>query len=427
MHPIIFSIGPITIYSFGVMLAIAFLASGNVVERELRREGLDPELASSFVLWAAIGGLVGSRLLSFVDDWKGFLADPLAFVFTGAGFVFYGGLIGGFATVSMFIWRRGLPWGVMVDCCAPALAVGQAIGRIGCLLAGDGDWGTPTTLPWAMRFPNAIIGWDAWVQSSGLPADVLVHPAPIYETLGYTTVFLILWSLRRRVHQPGTMFWLYLILSPTVRFCVEFIRLNPKLAYGLSEAQLISIFLVTLGSIQLVRSRGFGVRAAALILVALVGAGCDPGSALVGKPAPDFALSDLDGRTVRLANLKGRVVFVNVWATWCEPCRQEMPSMQALYERFGGDDFEMLAVSADTGDGADVRAFAESLALTFRVLRDPERQVSSRYRVTGYPETFLIDRNGKVVSHTIGPHHWSTPTTFTAVRRLIESGEWTGL
>ena len=110
MHPVIFSIGPLTVYSFGVMLAIAFLTAGNVVQRELSRKGLDPEFASSFVLWAAVGGLAGSRLLSFVDDWAGFIADPLAFVFTGAGFVFYGGLIGGFITVSVFIRRHGLPY-----------------------------------------------------------------------------------------------------------------------------------------------------------------------------------------------------------------------------------------------------------------------------------------------------------------------------
>jgi phosphatidylglycerol:prolipoprotein diacylglycerol transferase len=277
VHPIIVSIGPITIYSFGVMLALAFLASGNVVERELRRKHLDPELASSFVLWAAVGGLVGSRVLSFVDDWDGFVADPFAFVFTGAGFVFYGGLIGGFATVSLFIWRRGLPWAVVTDCIAHSLAVGQAIGRIGCLLAGDGDWGVPTTLPWAMRFPNAIIGWDAWVQANGLPADVLVHPAPIYESLGYATVFLVLWSLRKRPHPPGVMLWLYLILSPMVRLLVEFIRINPKIAYGLSEAQLISMVLITVGTVQVWRAGGLRALAPAR-------SGAAPDGAEVAEP-----------------------------------------------------------------------------------------------------------------------------------------------
>jgi peroxiredoxin len=164
----------------------------------------------------------------------------------------------------------------------------------------------------------------------------------------------------------------------------------------------------------------------AVLALVVAAAGCQRGSALVGQPAPDFALSDLAGRTVRLANLKGRVVFVNVWATWCEPCRQEMPAMQELYERLRGPDFELLAVSADPGGGDDVRAFAAALGLTFPVLRDPEQQVASRYRVTGYPETFVVDRNGIVVSHTIGPAHWSRPESLTAFRRLLETGEWTG-
>jgi len=256
VHPVIFSIGPLTVYSFGVMLAIAFLTAGNVVQRELSRKDLDPELASSFVLWAAIGGLVGSRVLSFVDDWTGFIADPLAFVFTGAGFVFYGGLIGGFITVSAVIWRRGLPYWKITDCIAPGLAIGQAIGRIGCQLAGDGDWGTPSTLPWAMSFPNAIIGWEQWTHENGLPIDVRVHPAPIYETLGYGLVFLALWRRRLSPHPDGYILWLYLLLSGAVRFLVEFIRINPRFAYGLSEAQFISLAIMAIASVQIWRSSG---------------------------------------------------------------------------------------------------------------------------------------------------------------------------
>ncbi len=256
MHPIIFSIGPLTVYSFGVMLAIAFLVAGNVVQRELERKGLDPELASTFVVWAAVGGLVGSRVLSFIDDWNGFLADPLAFVFTGAGFVFYGGLIGGFITVSFVIWQRGLPYWKITDCIAPALAIGQAIGRIGCQLAGDGDWGKPTTLPWGMSFPNAIIGWEEWTRESGLPIDVRVHPAPVYETLLYGLVFFVLWRRRLTPHPDGYILWLYLLLSGAARFLVEIVRINPRFALGLSEAQFISLAIMAIGAVQIWRSSG---------------------------------------------------------------------------------------------------------------------------------------------------------------------------
>jgi phosphatidylglycerol---prolipoprotein diacylglyceryl transferase len=254
VHPILVSFGPITVYSFGVMLALAFLTAGNVLGRELGRRGMDPELASSMVLWAAVGGLAGSRLLSFFDDWQAFVAHPLEFIFTGAGFVFYGGLLGGFATVTLFIWSRGLPWLRVSDSIAPGLAIGQAIGRIGCLLAGDGDWGTPTTVPWAMRYPNAIIGWDSWLKANNLPLDTLVHPAPIYETIGYGAVFLVLWSMRRSRQPDGMILWWYLLLSATVRFLVEFVRVNPRVAFGLSEAQLVSLVLIAVATILIWRS-----------------------------------------------------------------------------------------------------------------------------------------------------------------------------
>jgi peroxiredoxin len=169
-------------------------------------------------------------------------------------------------------------------------------------------------------------------------------------------------------------------------------------------------------------------RLAAVLLVAVAcGAGCQRSGGLVGQAAPQFSLADLEGNAVRLANLKGKVVFVNVWATWCEPCRQEMPAMQALYATLGGPDFEMLAVNSDQSDRAVVERFVETLRLGFRVLPDPDLQVASRYRVTGYPETFVIDRNGTIVAHEIGPRHWDAPESVAAFRSLIEQGTWPGL
>ena len=169
------------------------------------------------------------------------------------------------------------------------------------------------------------------------------------------------------------------------------------------------------------------LRATLAVVVALVVvAACQRGGTLVGKQAPEFSLSDLSGRTIRLANLKGRVVFLNVWTTWCEPCREEMPSMQALYERLHGPDFEMLAVSADQEGRAVVERFVRDFALTFPVLPDPDLQIAGRYGVTGYPETFIIDRNGRVLAHQIGPRQWDAPQSHTVLRRLIERGEWAG-
>ena len=162
----------------------------------------------------------------------------------------------------------------------------------------------------------------------------------------------------------------------------------------------------------------------ALLLAACSRSG---GGGLVGKPAPEFSLADLKGNAVRLANFKGRVVFVNLWATWCEPCRQEMPSMQALYTTLAGRDFEMLAVSSDQSKREVIERFVLANQLTFPVLLDPDLQVADRYRVTGYPETFVIDRNGTIVAHEIGPRHWDAPDSVAAFRTLLERGEWVGL
>ncbi len=249
MHPVILRLGtlhlgsvdiPVAIYSYGLMMAIAFLTAGYLTGKELTRKGFEGELAWTMMFWAAVGGLGGSRILAIVDDWSGYVADPIHGIFSGAGFVWYGGLIGGFLAVSWVIYRHALPWLVAVDCIAPGLALAHAIGRIGCQLAGDGCWGRETTLPWGMAYPNAIVGWN-------YPPGVCVHPTPVYEMLAYGAIFTFLWSIRRRPHANGTLFWWYLVLGPTARFLVEFVRINPPVVAGLSQAQLISLALVAIG------------------------------------------------------------------------------------------------------------------------------------------------------------------------------------
>jgi peroxiredoxin len=135
--------------------------------------------------------------------------------------------------------------------------------------------------------------------------------------------------------------------------------------------------------------------------------------------APDFAVPDLAGRAVRLSAFRGKVVLVNLWATWCPPCRDEMPSMERLYGRLRGRDFELLAVSEDEDGKEVVEPFVKQLGLSFPVLIDPERQVGDRYGVWGYPETFVIDRNGLVVERVIGPRDWASPASVAALEALI--------
>lgn len=253
MVPVLLQLGPFTIYSFGAMMALAFLMAGYAVSVELERKGFDPEHAWSIVLWAAVGGILGARLFVIFGDWRGFLAQPLSYVLTGAGFVWFGGLAGGFVSVTLYLRREKIPWLTAVDCIAPALALGHAIGRIGCQISGDGDWGQATTLPWGTTYPEAIIGWNEWLASAGLPPDARVHPAPVYETLAYSLVFVVLWVLRSRNLRPGSMFWLYLVLSSVARFGIEAVRVEPVVAAGLTEAQWISIPLTLAGIVLLAR------------------------------------------------------------------------------------------------------------------------------------------------------------------------------
>jgi cytochrome c biogenesis protein CcmG/thiol:disulfide interchange protein DsbE len=144
-----------------------------------------------------------------------------------------------------------------------------------------------------------------------------------------------------------------------------------------------------------------------------------------GFPAPDFTLSDLNGRRIRLSDLRGHVVFLNVWATWCPPCREEMPSMERLYRRLQDTSFIMLAVSVDEGGAETVRRFVDRVGISFPVLLDPRGTVPSRYGVTGFPETFIIDRQGQVIQHTIGPEDWDSEAVYQYIVKLLQADSGT--
>jgi peroxiredoxin len=139
-------------------------------------------------------------------------------------------------------------------------------------------------------------------------------------------------------------------------------------------------------------------------------------------PAPDFAARDLHGNTVRLSDLRGKVVFLNLWATWCEPCRQEMPAMEVLARDLAGDSFAMLAVSEDATGAEAVQPYVAEFGFTFPILLSPDGTVGRKYGITGYPETFIIDKAGRVVVHFIGPRNWADNGMRTMLRQLIQSG-----
>jgi cytochrome c biogenesis protein CcmG/thiol:disulfide interchange protein DsbE len=146
-----------------------------------------------------------------------------------------------------------------------------------------------------------------------------------------------------------------------------------------------------------------------------------PRAVAAGKLAANFKLKDLKGDEISLAALRGKVVFLNIWATWCAPCREEMPSIESLYNDFKANkDFVVLAVSQDT-DGVTVRPFVEQNHISFTVLLDPRNEVGERYDVNGIPETFIIGRDGRIVAHHVGPYDWSNADIREALQELIKS------
>lgn len=144
------------------------------------------------------------------------------------------------------------------------------------------------------------------------------------------------------------------------------------------------------------------------------------GQARLGKglPAPDFSLPALDGQRIRLSDYRGKVVLLNIWATWCLPCVEEMPSMERLHQTMSEEDFKILAVSIDASGAEAVRAFMKHHGLSFTALSDPQNTIRSLYQITGVPESFIIDRNGVIVEKVIGPRDWAAADTVGFLREL---------
>ena len=248
MYPVLFQIGPITLYSLGVFWALGALAAVWILQLELKRYGRDEQLASTIVMAAAIGGLIGARLLFILEEWEHFTRAPLSFFFSGSGFSWFGGLLGGGLAAAWSIKKHRLPFWQAADMSAPALALAYGIGRLGCFLAGDATWGKVSDLPWAMAFPKAVAGWVDPLTGVPYAPGVRVHPTQLYELLQSLVVFAIRWSLRRKNLASGAIFSLYLILAGSMRFVVEFWRVNPVVALGLTEYQWISAAVALLGA-----------------------------------------------------------------------------------------------------------------------------------------------------------------------------------
>jgi phosphatidylglycerol---prolipoprotein diacylglyceryl transferase len=240
MKPEIHVLG-ISIKTFGVMFALGFLACGAVVARRLRELGRPVDWAYEIVFAALLGGVVGARAYYVIENYHEVEHDLLGSVFSGSGLVWYGGAIGGAIAVVAWMRWRGVLELRMLDMCATALALGYAIGRIGCQVSGDGDYGIRSSLPWAMGYPHGTVP---------TPPGVRVQPTPIYETVSMCLLAYLLWSLRDRV-RPGVVFALYLVGSGFERFLVEFIRRNKEVALGLTAPQIESLVVLVIGLVWL--------------------------------------------------------------------------------------------------------------------------------------------------------------------------------
>lgn len=253
MYPRLISIDGFFIPTYGVLVAVAFLSGLAVAVRNARKLGLDPEKATNLAVYAALAGLLGSKLLMFVFDWRYFAARP-AEIFSlstlQAAGVFQGGLVLGAAAGLLYIKRAGLPLYPTLDAFAPTIALGHAIGRLGCLAAGC-CWGTACDRPWAITYTNPEA-------ATGVPLGVPLHPAPLYETVLLLGLFLWLRRSFRGSPATGSVFAQYLVASSLIRFGVEFFRHHEQaLPFGLplSLTQWIALALAGAGGVLWLRRR----------------------------------------------------------------------------------------------------------------------------------------------------------------------------
>lgn len=244
MYPRLVELGPVTIYTYGVLLAAAYLIGLKLALVRAGRRGLDGNRILDLGIYLIVSALVGAKLLLLVVDFSYFRANPRELLsLVRAGGVFYGGFLLALAVGLWYVRRHRLPVWEVGDAFAPGIALGHAIGRIGCLMAGC-CYGRPTTLPWAITFTDPLAAANV-----GTPLDVPLHPTQLYEAAGELAILAVLLTSERRWRPaPGRLFWLYVFLYALVRFVVEFYRGDPRgtAVAGLSTSQFIALLLLPL-------------------------------------------------------------------------------------------------------------------------------------------------------------------------------------
>lgn len=246
MYPFI-HIGPITLGTYGILVATGLICAFFVIRADLRRRGYGAE-AENIIGTTGLAGLIGARLYHLLESPSEFFAHPLPLLFSTMGFAWFGAVIGGFIALALLARSYRMRILLMLDIASPAAAIGYGVGRIGCLISGDGDYGIPTSLPWGMSFPNGLV-----------PTTQRVHPTPIYEFLAAMVIGYILWRAGARaidgLRPAGEVFAFYVILTGMARFLVEFIRINPRSFFGMSNAQAASLASILAGALLLLALR----------------------------------------------------------------------------------------------------------------------------------------------------------------------------
>ena len=274
MYPVIFElpswlpgVGGMKITSFGQFMLLAFLTGGWIIRSELERMGEDPERAWDLVFMGVVGGILGAKGYYVLLNYERLASDPAGLIFSRGGLVWYGGFLLATALVIWEIRRRRLPLRRTADAIAPALALGYAVGRMGCFLVGD-DWGRPTDSIFGIAFPRGAppTRVDIIERDFGISVDpaliekygqiVPVHPTQLYEVGISTLIFLFLWRVRQNQKIPGKLFMLWLVMASGERFLVEFLRAKDDRFFGiLTLAQLVSLAIAAVGLIGIIRMK----------------------------------------------------------------------------------------------------------------------------------------------------------------------------
>lgn len=250
MHPVLFKLGPVTIHTYGVLVALAFLAGITIASREAARKGIDKDLMVDLCLYLLGAAIIGSRLLEVAVDYRYYMQHPLEIVMIWkGGLVFYGGFILAVLTGVWFMNRYNMPLWTTADILAPCIALGQSIGRLGCFSAGC-CYGKPTDLPWGVTFTD-----PGSLAELGVP----LHPTQLYESAGTLVIFALLWLFRKKTKFSGQLFWMYVIMYSVLRFCLEFVRGDQVrgfvniASFTLSTSQAVSIMAFLASVVMMAR------------------------------------------------------------------------------------------------------------------------------------------------------------------------------